>query len=104
MCGRVPSQGTVRPHGVVVDAPGFDQGTRLDEAGEPLLIETLVAELPVEALDERILDRLARPDKPQLHAASIGPGIDGAAAEFWPVVHDQDRRQADRLRQAVKDA
>ena len=47
------------PHAVVVDPPGFDESASLGETHQPLLIQALVAKLPVEALDEAVLDRLA---------------------------------------------
>ena len=50
---------------------------------EPVLIEALIAELAVEALDVRVLRRLARFDQPQLDPMPIGPGIErlpGAAS------------------------
>ncbi len=46
------------------------------QAGEPVLVEALVAKLAVEALDEAVLDRLARPDEDQRHAAVVGPLVE----------------------------
>src|SRR5262249_45955221 len=62
-----------------------------------------VPKLPVEALDEGVLDRLAGPDEAQPHAARVRQRIERAAAEFRAVVHDQDLRQANRFCQAVED-
>jgi hypothetical protein len=42
----------VRPGQVVVQPPAFDDSTGLGQVGEHLLIQALVAELAVEALDE----------------------------------------------------
>jgi len=44
---------------VVVESPGFDQAASLGESREDVIVQALVAELPIEALDERIL-RLLR--------------------------------------------
>lgn len=45
---------------VVLLSPEFDRSLGVLEAQEPVLAEALVTELPVEALDVRILDRSAR--------------------------------------------
>ena len=44
---------------VVVRAPFLDHGSRFVQALEPVLVQALVAEAPVEALDESVLGRLA---------------------------------------------
>ena len=94
----------MRASRVVIDAPGFDQVARRCDAGKPVFIQAFVATLAVEALDEGVLNGLPRPDETQLHAASVGPGVEGAAAEFGTVVHHQDLRKADGLSQAIEDA
>jgi putative transposase len=53
----------VRSLGVVVLAPGFDDGSRFGEAVEDLAIEQLVAELRVEALAVAVLPRRSRLDE-----------------------------------------
>src|SRR5206468_5512697 len=45
----------VRPHLVVVAPPGLDLLPRVGQIEEPVLVQTLVAELAVEALDEAVL-------------------------------------------------
>ena len=54
--------GRVRPDEIVVEPPALDDGAGLGEAGEDLLVQALVAEPAVEALDEAVLLRLARGD------------------------------------------
>jgi Domain of unknown function (DUF5615) len=49
----------MRPLLVVLPPPGLDRLTRIPQTQEPLLAQTLVAELPIQALDERVLHRLA---------------------------------------------
>ena len=55
-----PIEARVRSVGVVVDPPFFDDLTRLIEVREQVLVEALVAQPAVEALDEAILHRFAR--------------------------------------------
>jgi len=52
----------VWPLGVVLDAPVLDDAPCMGHREEPMLVEALVAEAPVEALDVRVLHRLAWPD------------------------------------------
>ena len=53
-----------------------------------MLIEALVPEAAVKALDEGVLDGLARFDKPQSHACPFGPLEHGTACSFGTVVQD----------------
>jgi hypothetical protein len=63
-----PVEARVRSVGVVVDPPFFDDLTRLLEVDEQVLVEALVAQPAVEALDESILHRFARRDVVPLDA------------------------------------
>jgi hypothetical protein len=49
---------------------------------EPVLVQTLVAELAVEALDAGVLVRLAWPDERQLHGPLVRPRIEYLAFEL----------------------
>jgi hypothetical protein len=49
-----PVEARVRSVGVVVDPPFFDDLTRLLEVGEQVLVEALVAQPAVEALDDSV--------------------------------------------------
>jgi hypothetical protein len=49
------------PHGVEVAPPAFERDTRLLERVEDLAVEQLVAQPGIEALDEAVLPRTARP-------------------------------------------
>ena len=71
----------MRPDGVVVDPPGFDRRLRVGQADKPVLVQTFVAKLPVEAFDVRVLDRLAGSNEAQRHAARVRPGIEGRARQ-----------------------
>lgn len=91
-------------HGVVVNAPGFDQRAGLGDAGKPMLVEALVPKLAVEALDEGVVGGLPRPDEAQLDATGVGPRVECAAAEFGPIVHHENLRQADGLGEPIEHA
>ena len=60
---------------------------------KPMSVQTLVAELAVEALDEAVLDRLARTDEVELDASAVGPSVERSTGEFRPIVDDQGPRQ-----------
>lgn len=54
-CRGLIVQCAVRPMLVVVSAPSGDQDTSLRQARKPVVIQALIPEAPVEALDERVL-------------------------------------------------
>jgi hypothetical protein len=99
--GKVPER-AVRPHLVVVLPPGFDDLAGLIQTDKPMLVQTLVAELAVEALHVGVLHRLARPDEVQLHTAPIGPLIQCLTGELWPVVDHDHLRQAALLTEGLE--
>ena len=72
-----PVEARVRSVGVVVDPPFFDDLARLVEVGEQVLVEALVAQSAVEALDEPILHRFAGCDVVPLDATLLLPRQDG---------------------------
>ena len=83
-------QGTVGSNGIVVLPPRLDDGPRLRQRREPVLIEALIPQPPVETLDIGMLDRLPRIDESQLHVMGVGPGVQGPAGEVRAVVHGDD--------------
>src|SRR5437868_5966654 len=84
----LPGQRAVWASPIVVQPPRLHDGPGIGQAGEPMLVQALVAWLAVEALDEPFLARLARIDEAQRHPTLVGPLIQRPAREFWPVVHD----------------
>src|SRR6266852_4345167 len=80
-------QRAVRAHGVVIHPPGFDRLPCVSEIHEPVLVQTFIAELPVEALDERVLRGPAALDEMQRHLVLIRPLIHDAAGELRSVVY-----------------
>lgn len=60
--GRQPTDAGMKSHGVVVAPPLLEGGLCLVERREQRLVQELVAQAAIEALDEGILHRLARGD------------------------------------------
>jgi hypothetical protein len=54
---------TVRSHRVVVLSPRFDDPAGIRQGQKPRLVQALVSESAVEALDVRVLNRLAGRDE-----------------------------------------
>lgn len=71
---------------VVVDTPHANLRTRLVKIGEPVLVQAFIAEAAVEALNERVLDRLAGLDEMQSDLQIVGPGVERPASDLGPVV------------------
>ncbi len=72
----------------VVDPPLVDFMSGIGQAQKPVLIETSIAELAVEALDEGILCRLARLDEGQRDFALTRPKEHRLAGQLWIVIAD----------------
>ena len=87
----------MRSECVVVDPPFFDDPSGLWQAGKEVLIEALVAQPAIEALDEAVLGRLARCDVVPFHAPFFLPGQDGARGELGAVVADHHAGRAPHL-------
>lgn len=58
---------------VVVSAPGGDQDTSLLQARKPVVIQTLIPEASIEALDERVLRGFASLNQLELNTMLAGP-------------------------------
>ena len=74
---------------IVLDAPFFDLAARIVERDEDVLVEAFLAQPRIEALDVRVLDRLARFDELQPHAVIIGPLVEHPAAQFRTIVRSE---------------
>ena len=83
-------------------SPGFDDGLDVGQTREPMLVEALIAETPVERFDIGVLIRFARFDQTQRDAALVGPRQHGASAELRAIIGTQDARQAPLVRQVVE--
>src|SRR5690606_38885798 len=84
----------MRPRFVVVHSPRLDFLLRIVQGEEPVQVQTLVPEGPIEALDEAILDWLARLNVVNPDVPGVGPGIEGPAGELRSIVGHDDLRQA----------
>src|SRR5690606_32852867 len=83
-------QRAVWPHLVVVLPPSLDDSPGILEIREPVHVEALVPEPPVEALNECVLDWFARPDEVDRHRRLVGPLVEGLAGELGAVVTDDE--------------
>src|SRR5690606_20208005 len=84
--GRDAATAAVRSDLVVVPSPLADHLASLRQRGEPVLVEALVAELAVEALDVAVLHRAARLDQQVFDAVALRPGDKDPAGELRTVV------------------
>ena len=64
----------MRAFDVVLLPPFLDRPSCMIHGDEPVLIQTLVAELAIEALDVRVLDRLAGTDERESDVVLVRPG------------------------------
>jgi hypothetical protein len=78
----------MRTHGVVVPPPFLERDARLGERGEQRLVQELVAQAAIEALDEGVLHGLAWSDVVPVDAGLAGPSQDGVAGQLRAVVAD----------------
>jgi hypothetical protein len=84
----------VRPHLVVVLAPERDGRSSLLQRLEPLLVQTLVPKLAVEALDVAVLHGPSRLYQDVADTVRVGPGHKGAACELRAIVRAHGQRVA----------
>ncbi len=79
-------QRRVWPRAIVILLPLRDLFPRVGQISEPVLVEALVPEAPVEALDVAILHRTSWLDRVPVKSLLVCPLIDGTAEELRPVV------------------
>src|ERR1039458_1347920 len=85
---RQVTQRRMRPDMIVVPLPVADLAPRVSQIQEPVLVQTLIPELAVEAFDVAILHRPARRDEVQLYSVLIRPPVQDLAGELRTVVDD----------------
>ena len=85
-CRGLIVQCAVRPMLVVVSAPSGDQDTSLRQARKPVVIQALIPEASVEALDERVLRGFPGLDQFELNAMLAGTLVERFAGKFWSLV------------------
>ena len=82
----------MRPAGIVIEPPSFNDPACHRQAMEDVLVEALVTEAPVEAFDKRVLDRLSGRDVVPFAAALLLPVHEGVRSELSAVVADDHQR------------
>lgn len=80
------------PDRVVVYPPGFDDAPGVTETVEEMLVQALVAQPAVEALDEGVLCRLSRRDVVPLNAGLAHPFQDRMTGQLRAIVGDDHLR------------
>jgi hypothetical protein len=99
---RDAAHAAVRPDLVVVLPPDGGGAPGLLQGLEPLLVEVLVPELAVEALDVAILHRPAWLDQDVPNAMRIRPAPEGAACELRAIVSAHSLRVASEEGRAIE--
>ena len=85
----------MRSEMVVIHPPRFDLAPRIVDRQELIRVQTFIAQLPVEGLDEAVIYRLPGPDEVEQYTPLVRPLIEHAGSEFGAVI------DCDRLRLAV---
>ena len=88
--------GTVRPLFIVLSSPGFNHELRFLQRQKPVLVQTFIPKLAVEALDKRVPHRFSRLNKVQMHPLLRGLGIQGRPSEFGAVIQNHGVRHRTR--------
>ena len=80
---------------IVMSSLSRDFLLRIVKRQEPVLVQTLGAQLPVECFDQNVIRRLSRPAEVQTHSVEIRPLIESLARKLAPIVHtDLGRERA----------
>lgn len=87
---------------LVVLSPRLDRRACVPKAGEPVQVQAVLAELAVEALDERILRRLTWLDEVQPDHSSSRPEEHRLAGQLGAVVADDGLWQRSGLGQPIQ--
>ena len=72
-----------------VPAPSVEDAPGILDAGKPVFVEALIAELAIEALDVRVLGRFSGSDEVDTLSVLVGSLVEGLACELGPVVYQQ---------------
>ena len=92
-CKRVrgePAEARVGAAGVIVDPPRLDDGPGRRQAPEQMLVQALVAQAPVQALDKTVLLRLAGRDVMPLDRTLLLPAQVSTGTEVSAIVGFQN--------------
>ena len=89
-------------HRVVFDPPAFDDPPGLCERRKDMLVEALVAQLSIERLNKRILNRFARRNIVPLDARLFDPPQHSSARQLGSVIRDDHQWSAMQIAEAVQ--
>jgi len=92
----------VRSPLIVITPPSFDRLLGFVKGREPVQVQALITERPVESLDLRIVRRLAWLAEVDPSAVMIGPEIHEMAGKFHAVVGKEISRCRPRSDQTIK--
>ena len=90
----LPVEFRVRARAVVILPPCSEHDAGLCQCGEQRLVQELVAQTTIEALDEAILHWLARGNIVPFNLGLVRPAEDGVGRELGPVIADNHLRLA----------
>ena len=79
---------------IVIMSPGFGDPPGFREASEPVLVQALIPEAPVEALAGAVLHGLPRLDEVVPDPSLVAPLVEDPAGELRAVIGDDDLRPA----------
>jgi hypothetical protein len=92
----------VRPFVVVIASPFRDHSACVRDVVEVVIVQALVPELAVKALDVRVLRRFAGCDQFQIDATSVSPAIQRTAGEFRPLIGPNRARPTPELADSLQ--
>ena len=69
---------------------------------KPVLVQTLIAELAIEALDVAVVHRASGLDEDVQYAVSLLPGDEGAIGKLWTVIRSHSRWVAPEERYLIQ--
>ena len=92
--GCQSAKAAVRTHGVVVRPPCLDDQSCCSQRWEQVLVQTLVAQETIKALNEAVLLRLSGCDVVPRDPSILAPGKEGAIGQFRAIVADHQARQS----------
>ncbi len=99
---REPFKTRMRSFQIVIAPPCFDDVASMSEASEQRFVQTLIAQLPVKALDEAVLHWLAWLNVMPFNFSFLLPRQDDVRSEFRAVVADHHERVTAPFSNAIK--
>src|ERR1700722_12638220 len=87
---------------VIIPPPFLQLFPCLRKGKKQLRVQTFIAQLPLEALDEPIVHRPTWPDEVEPYSVLIRPRVQHPAAKLTPMVHRDALRLAMQPRQACQ--